>query len=105
MKTYLMGYRALREKRVASAEHSSFRLRQPVSVRELMWWFDGPLAERWKPYCLISSNCQHNSHELQLVLRNKERLDDVKKDFEVVLGAVQNDGLHLELASPELQNN
>lgn len=39
-----------------------------VTVRQLLGWLDGPVEENWKPYDLMSTNCQHFAAELQSFL-------------------------------------
>jgi len=39
-----------------------------ITVRQLLGWIDGQVEERWQPYDLLKSNCQHFAADLQSFL-------------------------------------
>jgi len=44
-----------------------------VSVRRLFEWIGTSLANNWKPYHILQSNCQHINEELQSFIRDPNR--------------------------------
>ncbi|CAK0893349.1 unnamed protein product, partial [Prorocentrum cordatum] len=66
-------------------------------------WVSGPLAIAWRPYCLLSSNCQHYARDLQNFLMDPDQTSCLKDDREVVLAAVRHEGLRLRLAAEGLR--
>lgn len=43
-------------------------LTQQVTVRQLLQWIGGPLAEAWQPYSLLQANCQTFARDVQQFL-------------------------------------
>jgi hypothetical protein len=105
----LMEDLAMRERAVGDEQPTRIRYRNPkhqVLVRHLANWMAGPLAAVWKPYCVLTSNCQHYAADLLAFLRDPE--DAMKvfgSDHDLLLAAVQRDGLALRYASDKLKDD
>ena len=65
-------------------------------------WISGPLAMVWKPYSLLSSNCQHYASDLQAFLSDPKSSENLKSDRQIVRVAVAHDGRRLSLVAEEL---
>mmetsp|Transcript_171062 Transcript_171062/g.548188 ORF Transcript_171062/g.548188 Transcript_171062/m.548188 type:complete len:320 (-) Transcript_171062:82-1041(-) len=59
-----------------------------VSVRRLFEWIGTSMANNWKPYHILQSNCQHISEELQSFIRDPSRYSN------------PNELVHAQLVTP-----
>ncbi|CAJ1421035.1 unnamed protein product [Effrenium voratum] len=105
VRSYGRCYRATGEQRRPSLQHSHCKVERYVTLRELVDWISGPLAIVWRPYCLINSNCQHYARDVVQFLSDERCAETLRGDREVVLSAVQCEGIRLQYASEKLRDD
>jgi hypothetical protein len=76
-----------------------------ITVRMLIEWIDGYLAEHWTPYNFLSSNCQHFTQSLQAFLLNPEATwpEVPPYDREGAIRALRADARSLLVGPPDLR--
>merc|ERR1719443_805986 len=85
--------------RSSSFRHERHDVDVYLTVQHLLDWIAGPLAEKWRQYNLVWSNCQHYAEDLRQFLMTGQR----KADRELVLAAVKQNKEALLYAEEELR--
>jgi len=105
MNSFAKNFRSSCDKRSTTVLYSRTELDTCITVRDLLMWISGPLAKVWQPYRLLSANCQHYTEDLQQFLKDPTKVEELRRDRQLVLPAVQRCGLHLQFAAEELRMN
>jgi hypothetical protein len=76
-----------------------------ITIRQLLEWIDGHLAEHWTPYNFMHSNCQHFSGELQAFVTRPQALEPKAPPFDHkgAVRALREDARALMVSPPDLR--